>query len=100
LTDVVFLSILRIVKVFQYPEFMIDTPYTSLSSVNLSILVQLKTNENRRWWGSSERNNSEGLPARDTRFWRRRAGLHNKVQELFIQESNAECMILHNIKNW
>jgi hypothetical protein len=90
---------LRIGKVFQYPEFMIDTPYTSSSSINSSILVQLKTNNNKRWQGSSERNNLEGLPARDTRFWRRRGGPHNKVQ-FFIQESNAKCMILHNIKNW
>jgi hypothetical protein len=78
---------------------MIDTPYTSSSSINSSILVQLKTNKNKRWQGSSEKNNSEGLPARDNRFWRMREGPHNKVQEFFIQGSNAKCMILHNI-NW
>ncbi len=89
----------EIVKVFQYPKFMIDAPYTSSSSINLPILVQLKTNKKKdsRVQG---RENSEGLPARDTRFWRRRWGPYNKVQEFFIQESNAKCMILHNIKNW
>jgi hypothetical protein len=61
----------EIVKVFQYPKFMIDAPYTSSSSINLPILVQLKTNKKKdsRVQG---RENSEGLPARDTRFWRRR----------------------------
>jgi hypothetical protein len=45
----------EIVKVFQYPKFMIDAPYTSSSSINLPILVQLKTNKKKRQQGSSER---------------------------------------------